>query len=425
MNTLLRILKTPELRRSILFTLFCVSVFRVGAHITLPGVNTDQLDAYLQGNQFLGLLNLFSGGTLTHFSILALGLGPYITSSVIVQLLGMIFPSVEEMQKEEQGRQKLNRITRYMTVPLAIFQGFSLIRLLGQASNGGLGQAFDITGLTLVTALVSMTAGTIFLMWIGELISERQIGNGTSMIIFAGIIAGLPAFISRTASTYTSDNLFTVLLFAAFTIVTIATVVIVNEAQRNIPVQYARGGSLRMGGANVSSHLPMRVSMGGMIPIMFALSIVVFPPLLAQLFANARTAWLRDASAWIAQVFANQTFYGIFYFLCVFCFTFFYASVIFRPEQIAENLQKQGGFIPGIRPGEQTAHYLDWVKNRILLVGAVFLSTIAILPLIVQALTGSPNLVVGGSSVIIVVSVVIDMIKQMESQLTMRQYDGV
>lgn len=424
MNTLLRILKTPELRRSILFVLFCVSVFRIGAHITLPGIDASQLSAYLEGNQFLGLLNLFSGGTLSNFSILALGLGPYITASIIIQLLGMIFPSVEEMQKEEQGRQKLNRYTRFATVPLAVFQGLALIRLLEQSGGIGLTGA-ALSGLTLITALVSMTAGTVFLMWLGELISERKIGNGTSMIIFAGIIAGLPAFISQAIATYSSDDLFTMIAFVVFALVTIATVVIVGEAQRNIPVQYARGGSLRMGGANVSSHLPMRVSMGGMIPIMFALSIVVFPPLLAQLFANAKTVWLRDASAWVAQIFADQTFYGIFYFLLVFFFTFFYASVIFRPEQIAENLQKQGGFIPGIRPGEQTSHYLDWVKNRILLIGAVFLATIAVLPIVVQALTGSPNLVVGGSSVIIVVSVVIDMIKQIESQLTMREYDSV
>lgn len=420
MEILTRIFKTKELRSSILFVLLCLALFRVGAHITLPGIDAASLSGFLSGNQFLGLLNLFSGGTLANFSVLALGLGPYITASIITQLLGMIFPSVEEMQKEEQGRQKLNRYTRYGTFPLAILQGYSLIKLLGQ--SGGFGSAFDISGLTLWVALISMAAGTVFLMWLGELISEKQIGNGTSIIIFAGIIAGLPAFISQLIATYTSSDLFDVVLFAALTLVTIGAVVMVQEAQRNIPVQYARGAR---GGASskVASHLPMRVSMGGMIPIMFALSIVVFPPLLAQLFANARTLWLQEAADVVTKVFANQWFYGIFYFALVFAFTFFYASVIFRPEQISENLQKQGGFIPGIRPGEQTAHYLDWVKNRILLIGAIFLATIAILPIIVQGLTGSPNLVVGGSSVIIVVSVIVDMIKQVESQLTMRQYD--
>ena len=423
MQILSRLFKTKELRQSILFVLLCLTIFRVGAHITLPGVDSTSLAGFLEGNQFLGLLNLFSGGTLANFSILAMGLGPYITASIITQLLGMIFPSVEEMQKEEQGRQKLNSYTRYATFPLALLQGYSLIRLLNQ--SGSFGSSFDLTGLTLWTALISMAAGTIFLMWLGELISEKQVGNGTSIIIFAGIIAGLPAFLSQTIATYTSADLFNVILFAVLTLVTIAAVVMVQEAQRNIPVQYARGGGRGGASSKVASHLPLRVSMGGMIPIMFALSIVVFPPLLAQLFAEARTAWLQTAANFITKLFADQLFYGLFYFSLVFVFTFFYASVIFRPEQIAENLQKQGGFIPGIRPGEPTSKYLDWVKNRILLVGAIFLSTIAILPVIVQALTGSPNLVVGGSSVIIVVSVIVDMIKQVESQVSMREYDAV
>jgi preprotein translocase subunit SecY len=423
MQTLSRLFKTKELRQSLLFVLLCLTIFRLGAHITLPGIDATSLSSFLAGNQFLGLLNLFSGGTLANFSILALGLGPYITASIIIQLLGMIFPSVEEMQKEEQGRQKLNSYTRYATFPLSILQGYSVIRLLDQ--SGSFGTSFDLNGLTLWTALISMAAGTIFLMWLGELISEKQVGNGTSIIIFAGIVAGLPSFLSQTIATYTSADLFDIVLFAILTLVTIAAVVMVQEAQRNIPVQYARGGGRTGAGSKVASHLPLRVSMGGMIPIMFALSIVVFPPLLAQLFANARTVWLQNAADFVTKLFADQWFYGIFYFLLVFIFTFFYASVIFRPEQIAENLQKQGGFIPGIRPGEPTAHYLDWVKNRILLVGAIFLSMIAILPIIVQGLTGSPNLVVGGSSVIIVVSVIVDMIKQVESQLTMREYDAI
>jgi len=255
-------------------------------------------------------------------------------------------------------------------------------------------------------------------MWIGELISERGVGNGISIMILAGIISGMPAFVQQTLATYTSSDLFDIALFVLLTLVTVIAVVIVNEGQRNIPVQYARGGA-----GKVASHLPLRVNMGGMIPIIFAIAIIVFPPLIAQFFADARTEILRQASTFILQLFGNSLFYGVLYFLLVFTFTFFYASVVFKPEQVAENLQKSGGFIPGIRPGEPTGKYLNWVKNRILLTGAVFLGVIAVLPLIVQEITGSQNLVVGGASILIIVSVVIDMVKQIESQMTMRRYD--
>jgi preprotein translocase subunit SecY len=419
MEKLLRIFKIKEIRNSLLFMLFAVTIFRVGAHITVPGIDATGLDAFLNSNQFLGLLNVFSGGTLQNFSIMAMGVAPYITSSIIFQLLGMIFPSVEEMQKEESGRQKLNRWTRWATVPLAFIQGFGLIRIFSQ-SGGTLGAAFDITGFNMVVALVAMTAGTIFLMWIGELISEKGIGNGISIMILAGIIASFPTFVSQLVSTYTAADLFNVVLFIILSIVTVVAVVIVNEGQRNIPIRYARGGSAA---GKVASHLPMRVNMGGMIPIIFAIAIIVFPPLIAQFFLQARTQFLQDAATFVLELFGNSLFYGVLYFALVFIFTFFYAGVVFKPDTIAENLQKQGGFVPGIRPGEQTAVYLEWVKNRILLTGAFFLAAIAVLPLIVQEITGSQNLIVGGASVLIIVAVVIDMIKQIESQVTMRQYD--
>ena len=417
METFLRIFRTPELRNSILFILFAVTVFRVAAHIPVPGIDASGLAGLLEGNQFLGLLNVFSGGTLANFSIVALGLAPYVTASVITQLLGMIFPSVEEMQKEEQGRAKLNRYTRFATAPLAALQGFALIRVLGSSTLG-----FSLTGWDMVTALISMTAGTLFLMWLGELISERKIGNGTSLIIFAGIIAGLPAAVAQLLATYTSGDLVNVILFVALAIVTIVGVVVIGEGQRNIPVQYARGGS-RGAAGKVQSSLPLRVTIGGMIPIMFALSIIVLPSLLAQFFTTARTQIVRDIAQGTVMLFSNNLFHAVAYFLLVFGFTFFYASVVFRPEQVAENLQKQGGFIPGVRPGEQTAKYIQWVVNRLLLTGAFFLGTIAVLPNVVQAITGNQNIVVGGSSVIIVVSVVIDIVKQIQSQLTMRSYD--
>ncbi len=420
MEALLRIWRIREIRNSILFVLFAVTLFRVAAHIPVPGIDTAGLSSLLAGNQFLGLLNVFAGGTLNSFSVVALGVAPYITSSIIFQLLGMIFPSVEEMQKEEQGRQKLNRYTRFATVPLALLQAYTITKLIGQ-QGAQFGVTISLSGFEWATALTSMVAGTIFLMWLGELITERKVGNGLSIMIFAGIIASLPNFIGQTIATYTSGQLLNVILFIALALVTIVGVVIMSEGQRNVPVQYARGA--RLGATKVQSSLPIRVNMVGMIPIIFSLSIVTLPPLFAQFFVGARTVIIRDIATWVVALFSNQAFYGILYFALVVAFTFFYASIVFKPEQVAENLQKQGGFVPGIRPGEQTAVYFSWVMNRLLLTGAVFLGLIAILPTIVQQITGNANFVVGGSSVIIVVSVVIEIIKQVESQITMRSYD--
>ncbi len=419
METLKRIFRIKEIRNSLLFLVFVIVVFRVAAHIPVPGIDPSALTSLLDGNQFLGLLNMFSGGTLSNFSIVALGVSPYITSSIIFQLLGMIFPTIEEMRKEEQGRQKLNRYTRLATVPLAFLQGFGLLRLLETQSQIKI--SLDLW--PFVLALVCVTAGTIFLMWMGELATERKMGNGISLLIFAGIMAGLPSVMAQTFATYTSGDLITLILFGVLTVVTIVGVVVVSEGQRNIVVQYARGGSSQMSG-KVQSTLPLRLNIGGMIPILFALSIVALPPLLAQFFTQARTEVLRNVAQWIIVIFQNNTFYAIAYFAMVVAFTFFYASIVFRPEQIAENLQKQGGFIPGVRPGEQTVKYLQWMMNRLLLSGSVFLATIAVLPNVVQGITGNQNLVIGGAAVIIVVSVVIDIIKQVQSQLSMRSYDA-
>ncbi len=419
MNTLIRIFKTREIRNSLLFVFAMLIVFRVAAHIPVPGVDATALGNIFGGNQFFGLLNIFSGGTLENFSIVAMGVMPYITSSIIFQLLGMILPSVEEMQKEEQGRQKINQWTRLATVPLAVVQGYGLILLLSQK-----GQFFADTGLTtLLFAIGSLTAGTIFLMWLGELISEKNVGNGISIIIFSGIVAGLPTFLGQSFAVFDRSQLVTLILFVLTVIVTVVSVVIMHEAQRNIPVQYARHiqGS-RLSGA-VSSHIPLRLNMAGVIPIIFAISIVLFPTVLAQFFLNARTDVLREAANWVLVVFQNQIVYAVLYFTLVFLFSYFYTAVIFHPDRVAEDLQKQGGFIPGIRPGMQTAQFLGWIVNRILLVGAGYLSLIAILPLIMQAFTGNASLVIGGTSVLITVAVVIESVKQIEAQLTMREYE--
>jgi len=420
MNTLVRIWKTKELRNSVLFIAAMLVIFRITAHIPVPGVDAAALKNIFSGNnQFFGLLNIFSGGTLESFSVVAMGVMPYITSSIIFQLLGMIVPAIEEMQKEEQGRQKITQWTRWATIPLAFIQGYGLILLLSQQ-----GQFFTNGGIaTILFAIVSLTAGTMFLMWMGELISEKNIGNGISILILAGIVAGLPTFLSQSLAVYDRSQLITMIAFVAVAVLTVVAIVFMNEAQRNIPVQYARAvqGS-RLSGA-VSSHIPLRLNMGGVIPIIFAISIVLFPTVLAQFFLNAKTDFLREAATWTLQIFQNQTVYGVVYFVLVFLFAYFYTAVIFHPDQVAENIQKQGGFIPGIRPGKQTADYLGWVVNRLLLTGALFLAIIAVLPVIMQQATGNTNLVIGGTSVLIIVSVVIDAVKQVEAQLTMREYE--
>jgi len=411
--------KVKEVRNSVLFVMAMLIIFRVTAHIPVPGIDASVLKSIFSGNQFFGLLNIFSGGTLENFSIVAMGVMPYITASIIFQLLGMIIPQVEEMQKEEQGRQKISQWTRMLTIPLCIVQAYGLILLLSQQGNFFTGSSTWTT----MFAIVSMTAGTIFLMWIGELISEKNIGNGISILILAGIIAGLPTFLSQSLSVYDRSQLITLILFIVATIITVVSIVIMNEAERNIPVQYARHIQGARVSGSVTSHIPLRLNMGGVIPIIFAISLVLFPTMIAQFFVSARTEVLRNVATFVIQLFQNQLFYGVVYFLLVFLFAYFYTAVIFHPDQVAENIQKQGGFIPGIRPGKNTADYLGWVVNRLLFVGASFLSLVAVLPLIVQQFTGNANLVIGGTSILIIVAVVIDSVKQIESQLTMREYD--
>jgi preprotein translocase subunit SecY len=419
MNMLVRIWKAKEVRNSIFFIIAMLVIFRITAHIPVPGVDASALQNIFNGNQFFGLLNIFSGGTLESFSIVAMGVMPYITSSIVFQLLGMIVPQLEEMQKEEQGRQKINQWTRLATIPFSMVQAYGLIILLSQQGNF----FTDTSSMTLFFAIMSLTTGTIFLMWIGELITEKNIGNGISILILAGIMAGLPTFLSQSLSIYDRSQLVTLILFLAVTIITVVGVVVMNEAQRNIPVQYARQVRGSKSSGSVTSHIPLRLNMGGVIPIIFAISIVLFPTMIAQFFVNAKTEVLRDIAVWTLQIFQNQLVYGILYFSLVFIFAYFYTAVIFHPDKVAENIQKQGGFIPGIRPGKNTADYIGWVVNRLLFVGAGFLALIAILPLIVQQFTGNANLVIGGTSILIIVAVVIDSVKQIESQLMMREYD--
>ncbi|MDD5567187.1 MAG: preprotein translocase subunit SecY [Patescibacteria group bacterium] len=432
-DKVIQIWRIRDLRKKIFFVLAMLFVFRVAAHIPVPGVDVENLKQFFNSNQVLGLLNVFSGGALENFSIVMLGVAPYITASIIMQLLTMIIPRLEEMQKEgERGQQRINQFTRLLAIPLAALQAYGTITLLRRSSQSLMGGAVnaptgiigDLTVFQLTTAIVTLVAGSIFLMWIGELISEKQIGNGVSLIIFAGIVAGLSSSVQQTAAIFDPSKLLNVVIFLAIAILTIAGVVFITEGQRNIPVSYARQIRGRRVFGGTSTHLPMRVNQAGVIPIIFAISLLVLPPVVAQFLAQGQAGLLANLANSVINLFNNQLFYGAFYFVLVVVFTYFYTAVIFHPDQIAENLQKQGGFIPGIRPGRQTAEYLNRVSNRILLTGALFLGLIAVLPFIVQGATGIGTFVVGGTSLLIVVSVVIETVKQINSQLQMRDYEG-
>lgn len=422
LDKLSQIWKAKDLRNSILYVLGLLIVFRLAAHIPIPGVNAVALKNLFSSNQILGMMNLFSGGGMETFSIVLMGVAPYITSSIIFQLLGMIIPTIEEMNKEEAGRQKINMWTRWLTVPLAAMQAYGMITLLRRGSAGILG---DVSVFDFSVMIITITAGTIFLMWIGELITEKKIGNGISLLIFAGIVSSLPTLVQQLILTFDQTQLFMLIGFVVITIITVVGVVIINEGQRNIPVQYARQirGNRAFGGT--STHLPLRVNMAGVIPIIFAISVVLFPSMIAQFLIHAKTAWIAGAANGVIAFFNNQLYYGIIYFILVFAFTYFYTEVIFHPAQIAENLQKQGGFIPGIRPGKATSDYLSNTAHKIILFGALFLGIIAVLPLVMGYFTGMQSLAVGGTSLLIVVSVVIETVKQIQAQLTMREYDGI
>ncbi len=421
-DRLTQIWKARDLRNNILFVLVMLVIFRLAAHIPVPGVNAVALKNLFASNQVLGLMNLFSGGGMENFSIVMMGVAPYITSSIIFQLLGMIMPKIEEMQKEEAGRQKINQWTRWATVPLAAFQSYGMITLLRNSSAGILG---PITPFNLMVMIITITAGSVFLMWIGELITEKKVGNGISLLIFAGIIAVLPQVVQRIIITFDQTQLFTILGFLVVALITVVGVVIINEGQRNIPVQYARQirGNRTFGGTN--THLPIRVNLAGVMPIIFAISVVLFPSMVAQFLMHAKTAWVTNMAQATITLFNNQLFYGVIYFILVFAFTYFYTEVIFHPAQVAEDLQKQGGFIPGIRPGKNTRDYLTNITHQITLYGALFLGLIAILPLIMRYFTDIQSLTIGGTSLLIVVAVVIETVKEIESQLTMREYDGL
>ena len=424
MNKLALIWKTPDLRNRILIMIGLLVLTRVVAHVPIPALSAVDLRSFLNRNQFFSLLDIFSGGGLSTLSIAMLGVGAYITASIIVQLLTVIIPSWTEMQKEggEAGREKLSQYTRILTIPLAMLQTYGTIRLL-QSGQTGITVLGHLTGFQWLTTLVAVATGTMLLVWIGELITEYGIGNGISLIIFAGIIARLPASLQQTVALYDSSQLPKIIGFGLAALLVIAAVVFVTEAQRNIPVSYAKHvrGNKTFGGGN--TYLPLRVNQAGVIPIIFAISILLFPTMIANFLTSAKNAHIVHFANGTVAFLQNQTNYAIIYFLLVFVFTFLYTSIVFNPDEVAENVQKNGGFVPGIRPGKQTADYLYTVLNRITLFGALFLAVVAVLPYVVKGLTNTQALTLGGTGLLIVVSVVIETIKAIEAQMVMHHYE--
>lgn len=419
MERFLKIFKIKDLRNKVFFILALLVVFRFAAAVPIPGVDAIRLKEFFQNNQLFGLISAFTGGGLDSFSIVMLGLGPYITASIIMQLLTMIFPALERMYKYEgeAGRQKFNQYSRVLTVPLAMIQGYAFMMIL--ARQGVLG---GMTSFSWVSSLLVIAAGSVFLMWLGELISEKNLGNGVSLLIFAGIVARFSTGLGQTGAAYVSSQLFTYIAFAIIALVVIAGVTYLTEAQRNIPINYARRvrGFRVFGG--VSTYLPMRVNNAGVMPIIFALSLLLFPGMIANFFSTSSVAFIANIARTIGGFIQNQLVYGILYFLLVILFTYFYTAVTFDPKSISENIQKQGGYIPGIRPGQPTSQFLTHLLNRVTLVGAIFLGLIAVLPQIVRGVTGITAFTVGGTSILIVVSVVLETMKAIDAQLSMYEY---
>lgn len=420
LDTLKRAWETPELRRRIIFTAMIFFVFRMFAHIPVPGINLVALKQLFSSNQFLGLLDIFSGGTLANFSVMALGLNPYINATIILQLLQMVFPKLEEMSKEgESGRMKINQYARMLTVPLAALQALGTYALLRNQHIIG-----TLTPVTLMSLILTLTAGTILLMWFGELVTEYGIGNGISMIIFGGIVGRMPVLIGQTVSVVTGDQLLNIVAFGAVGLLVIAGIVMVNEATRQIPIVYARRvrGNKMYGGQ--STYLPLRVNQAGVIPIIFAVSLVLIPSLLGQYLAQVPNVTVARIAQAISSSFQPTSIpYNVIYFFLVLGFTYFYTAIIFNPKKIAEEIQKYGGFIPGIRPGTPTASYLNYILTRITLAGAIFLGLIAVLPSLVQGISNVATLTIGGTGILIVVSVVLETARQFETMLVTKNYD--
>ncbi|MEX0917208.1 MAG: preprotein translocase subunit SecY [Candidatus Paceibacterota bacterium] len=413
------IVSDPSLRNKVLFLLGALVLFRMLATIPIPGVNIIALEQFFSNNQFLGLLNVFSGGGLSNLSIVMLGVGPYITASIIMQLMTVMAPKLKALYHEEGeiGRKKFSQYTRYLTLPLAVVQGFGFLMILSQQ-----GILLDTSLASIVINTIIIVAGSLLLMWIGELITEFGIGNGVSLIIFAGIVAGLPSTVSQLLFTFDASQIPLYLGFLIAAIAVIGAVVVITEAERPIPITYAkRVRGMKVHGG-LQTYLPLRLNQAGVIPIIFALSLLLFPQLIFNLLAGFNIAFITTASNFMLALLANPWVYASLYFALVFMFTFFYTAVTFDPDSVATNLQKSGAFIPGVRPGQTTSHYIAKVLTRITLVGALFLGFIAVLPIAMQGVTGIVAFAIGGTALLIAVSVVLDLVRKIDAQVSIREY---
>lgn len=426
---LLQIWNSKDLRKKILFTLLAIGIFRLVAHITIPGINLENLRMALDQNRILGIFSMLTGGSVENFSVILMGLSPYINASIIMQLMTVISPKMEALSKEgEQGRQTINKYTRWLAFPLAFLQSYGMIVLLNSQANAPI--IADVRDPSIILPIMlTITTGTVFLMWLGELITEKGISNGISILICAGIIANVPTIVGQTLALaqQTSEKIIPAVFMAIVTIVLTVIIVLVTEGHRKVPITYATRG---FRGRGEQASIPIRLNQAGMIPIIFAVSLVSFPSVIANLFLNnAKSEWLRNAAQFVLNNFQPQgIFYMIFYFLLIIGFTYFYVSITFNPDQVAETIQKRGGFIPGIRPGKQTANYLKKVSSHLNLFGGIFLAFIAIAPLLLQLIFsgttfGSVPLLISGAGMIIIVGVILEIIRQVNAQLVMHDYD--
>jgi preprotein translocase subunit SecY len=429
MNYLSRIWHTPDLRNKILFTLFILVVFRFAAHITIPGVEIEGLQKIFEQNSLLGVFSALTGGSMESFSIVLMGLAPYINASIIIQLMTVVIPHLENLSKEgEEGRKTLNKYTRWLTLPLAFIQSYGMIILLNNSAVSVGSQLIDTQSfMAMLPVMLAVTAGTVFAMWLGELISEKGIGNGISLLIFAGIVSAMPPIFGQIlgVSQYDSTKLPAFFGFCIFTLILLVIIVYFTEAFRNIPVTYATRGSQAQ-----KSNLPIRLNQAGMIPIIFAIAMITFPALMAQFMSTSDSVTTKAVSDWILANLSSANpsyFYMVFYFLLVWGFAYFYVSITFKPEQIADNIQKRGGFIPGIRPGSQTEEYLAKTSSNLTFWGGMFLAIVAVLPLLFTKYTSlqSSDLIITGSGLIIVVGVVLELIRQINARLVAHDYDKI
>ncbi len=420
-QSLKNVFKIPELRGKILFTLLILAVFRALGHIPTPGVDATALAELFASSRLLGVLDIFSGGSIQNFSVVTLGLNPYINASIIFQLLTMVFPALEELAKEgEYGRQKIDQYTRYLTFPLALLQAYGMYFLFnrqGVLATLGRGQVMVLA--------FTLAAGVLLLVWLGELITEYGVGSGVSLLIFASIVSRVPLSIGRTLFTARSQGIFNIVIFLVLAILVVAGVVLINEAERRVPIRYARrirGQSAYDGG---DTFLPLKLNQAGVIPIIFAVSLVLVPSLVGNFLVGMDQASLVSLGETLVRLFdPGRLVYNLVYFILVVGFTYFYTAVQFNPEKIADDIKRHGGFVPGIRPGKTTAEYLNRILTRITLVGAVFLGLMAVLPSLAQGVTDVTTLTIGGTSLLIVVSVVLETLRQIESQVVMRDYDS-